>query len=364
MIEKYKELIDKINEDGIGEACESFGFVRYSYGINLVPDEDRIYNILNKHKLWEYINLINIEDDYIDYVLYQVSFYNEKKVIDFVYNTLSDVIQLGNDYYFDINNMTDLAELYKDSGRNTSPYDIATSVFDGQDYYDYNYSDGINYMEDVYNSLTPINKKYLRDKIVDEYGDKEIIVEERYVTDVIEKISEINEDDEYVFKISNENIMDLFSCDDTMNYLFISHLNEIQYALEDLYNSAYRDAMDYQNYKDVYKELCGSYIDSDNCEDYYDEKTKKNIFRFKYNEVLSGKRNVIRLKITNTLPKIIINYVKYNNCDPITNLGSYEYVLREGMSCGVFEKLSFRVSDYPGLYELEEIMNSTFMEYF
>ena len=263
--------------------------------------------------------------------------------------------------------MSDLAELYKDRGRNTSPYDIATNVFDDNDeyHYDYNYSDGINYMQDVYDSLTPINQKYLRDKIVDEYRDKEITVDERYVTDVIEKISEINEDGEYVFKISNENIMDLFSCDDTMNYLFIYDLEEIKYELENLYNSAYRDALNYQNYKDVYSALCGEYIDSDNCEDYYDEKTKKHIFRFKYNEVLKGNRYAIRLKVTDTLPRIILKYIKDNNyCDPITNFGSYEYILTEGMSCGVFEKLTFSVSEYPGTYEIEESMDSLFREYF
>jgi hypothetical protein len=77
-----------------------------------------------------------------------------------------------------------------------------------------------------------------------------------------------------------------------------------------------------------------------------------------------GKRNYIKLKITNVLPKRIKEYIFSDYCEDINMLGSYDYLISIGFDCDAWERLSFTIYDWPDSSKVKEIMNTNFNSYF
>lgn len=338
MDKRYVELVERINEYGIESVLDIFG-----------DDIDVAFSFISKKGLWDFIMWNSIDDDYQDSALRIMMKYNPNKAIKIIFDSMSSVSYDGTDYYCEIRELSDLAEWFKSYGRDTSPYDVARGVL-SEDYwvpFYFGRRDMVP-MRDVYDNLTKENKAYLRSVIVEKYGNIEIVVEPSDATETIEKIATENENGEYVFKITNENVMDLFSDDDTMNYLFSGDLEEVESDLMNIYTNSYNSAYSNEYYNKVWEELRGSFID-------YNAEP----IDFKW-----GKHNYIKLKITNVAPSLFKTYLNDSGCDNILNIGDFMYFIHEGFSCDAWEKLSFSIYDYPDSKNVEEEINDNFSSYF
>jgi hypothetical protein len=338
MDERYSELVEMINENGIKSVLNMFG-----------GDINKVLWFISKKKLWDYIEMNSIDDDYISQALMYMMNYNQQELaLDYILGSMSSISFDDNDYFYEVRDLEELADWFKDYNRDVSPHNIAKSVL-GEDFWEpFGFYYDVDLMTEVYDNLTDENKKILRNTIVEKYGEQLIGIPIKNVTDVIEKIGTEDENGDYEFKITNENIMDLFSDDDTMNFLFKNYLDDVESNLMSLYSNSYNSAYEDEYYTKVWEELKENFLDAD-----------AKPIDFKY-----GSKTRYKLKITNVLPKLIKKYLEGKYCHNIDSLGDYNYLISEGINCDVFEYLSFRIYDYPDSRSVSRNMNENFKEYF
>lgn len=336
---KVEKILDKIHSEGIDSILPFFN-----------DDINSLLKYLDWGKALEHLRLDNTD---FNNEFYKYLFSNgyENKALDEIIRSMSSISHDGTDYFYEIRDLEDLAEFFTQRGRDVSPRDIAEGVFK-EDYWEpfHFYRNDINLMTEVYDDLDEKNQALLRNIIVEKYGNILIGIPTEDATDVIERIGTENDyEGGYEFYITNENIMDLFSDDETMNYLFKNYLDDIGSELYSMYSNAYNSAYTDEYYNKVWEELRGSFLDVD-----------AKPIEFKY-----GNRMYVKLKVTDTLPRLIKRYINEDYyCSDIDSLGDYTYFIREGIGCGVFEYLSFRIYDYPNYYGVKKIMNEIFGDYF
>lgn len=336
---KVKKIVDKINSEGAD---------------SILPYFNDDYDKLLKYVMWGNA-LEELDIDKFDDInkVYTFMFNNgmEDKAIKHIIENMSSISHDGKDYYYELRDLSELAEWFseRDYGY-VSPKDVAEGVL-SEDWWEpfHLSSNEINLMRDVYDDLTKENRQILRNIVVERYGNFEFEVHENDVTDTIREIGTETEDGSYVFTITNENVMELFSDDDTMNYMFKeTYLEEIASELYNLYNNSYNGAYQSEYYSKIWDELKGNFIDPD----------------AKPIDFLYGKKMYVKLKITKVLPYLIKKYITDDYCEDIDRLGAYEYFIDEGFKCDVWEKLSFRISDYPDSYMVRKLLNEDFNSYF
>lgn len=345
MTPKLQKIVDLVNDKGIEAVAKMMGIdfeelldVLFNSDVIQYIDFDQ-YQLMDdtevENKIWTY--LLNDESTY-------------KNAIETIANSFSDISFDGKDYYYEVRDKEDMADYFSDSGRDVSSYDVAKRVFK-EDYdeifsIDWKY---VDLMDDVYDKLTDENKQYLRNRIVENYGKDLIGVPIENVTDVIERIGTEDENGDYEFYITNENVMDLFSDNDTMTFLFDNYLDDVARELHSMYDSAYNGTYYGEVSNNVWEELEFGVIDPGNK---YGEE-------FYYN-----KKIYTKFKVTKSLPKAIKQFVtKADHCDSVFNYGSYDYLIQGLFSCSIWERLSFRIPDYPDYTSLKQNLNSYLKEY-
>ena len=345
MTPKLQKIVDLVNDKGIEAVAKMMGIeleelldVLFNSDVMQYIDFDQ-YQLMDntevENKIWTY--LLNDESTY-------------KKAIETIVNSFSDISFDGKDYFYEVRDKEDMADYFSDSGRDVCPYDVAKRVFK-EDYdeiftIDWKY---VDLMDDVYDKLTDENKQYLRNRIVENYGKDLIGVPIENVTDVIERIGTEDENGDYEFYITNENVMDLFSDNDTMTFLFDNYLDDVARELHSIYNSAYNGTYYDEVSNNVWEELEFGVIDPGNK---YGEE-------FYYN-----KKIYTKFKVTKSLPKAIKQFVtKADHCDSVFNYGSYDYLIQGLFRCSIWGRLSFRIPDYPDYTSLKQNLNSYLKEY-
>jgi len=334
---KAEKILDKIHSEGIDEVLPYFN-----------DDFRTLLKYLDWGNALEYLQLDDYEynNDYYNYLLENGY---EEKVLNTIISSMGSVSHDGTDYFYEVRDLDDLSKFFRDSGRDISPQEIAKSVLNGDFWEPFSfYRNDIDLMRNVYDELNEENKQLLRSVIVEKYGEVLIGIPSEDVTDVIERIGTEDDNGDYEFHITNENVMDLFSDDDTMNYLFKNYLDDIESELFSLYSNSYNTAYQDEYYDKVWDELNGTFLDVDAVP-----------IEFKY-----GNSYRTKLKITNTLPRLIKRYLNEDYCSDIDSLGDYWYLVKEGIGCSAFDALWFRISDYADSWRVKKIMNDSFRDYF
>lgn len=334
---KVEKVLDKIHSEGINEVLPYFN--------------DDIMKLLKYLDWGEALEYLRLDDNEFNNDFYKYLFENgyEKKALDEIIRSMGSVSHDGTDYFYELRDIEDLSSFFRDSGRDSSPKEIAKSILNGDFWepFSFNRSE-VDLMRDVYDELNEENKQLLRSVIVEKYKEVLIGIPSDNVTDVIERIATEDENGDYEFYITNENIMDLFSDDDTMNYIFKNYLDDIDDELFNLYRNSYNTAYQDEYYYKVWDELNGTFLDVD-----------AEPIEFKY-----GNSYRTKLKITNTLPRLIKRYLNEDSCSDIDSLGDYWYLVTEGINCRAFDALWFRISDYADSDRVEKNMNDSFRDYF
>ena len=179
MNKKIERLIDTINDEGIESVIETFD-----------NDVDALLNFFKFHNSIDEIDIDWFDSEHKNKIyLFLIDNGQKTKVVKDIVNGLGSVSFDGTDYFYELRNLTELVEYFKEYNRDTSPSDIAQGVL-SEDYWEpfdvsRRYTD---LMTDVYDDLIPENKKYLRDYVVEKYKNDLIVVSSDEVTDVIDRI--------------------------------------------------------------------------------------------------------------------------------------------------------------------------------
>ena len=337
------------------------GDIDLQYLEDSVGGLDNFLKLLSKNNLLTHIDPFSHDwDDYQNQLFY--SFYQNDTsfVWTIVDKLLSDVTKIGNDYYLDTT-PGDLAGYFNTIYRNEISRDGIESILSGE--YDMNFWDVTDDVyRDVYDELTPENKKEVNERIISELKDMKTIDTH---TELLEEIAE--EQGREDVELTDEVISRILQDDDTIEYLINKELPDgVRSDLYSIYQGCYEGTLTDEWYESLMSELVGFVIDDTNRDEYsykkqvYDKEGKR------VEKTFYG----TRYKATNCIYEVVSEWLEENKncegyCDTIEYFGNYSSLLGDLISDGARESLRVpRLDDYPDSRKVEKCVNGSIRDYF
>lgn len=335
-----QRIIDQINDGELDDVLELFD-----------NKSDVLIKFLEKNNVLDLIDVFSddLEDEQNKLLLSLLNSDNKEirdKYYEKIISLLSDVEKSGDDYYYIPRDIEDLADFFETYSRETSPYDVAKAVL-SEDYWEPFWDTTDNVYIDVIEVLNLENRQFLKDRILKLLERKKIELDGTS-SEEMELIAAEQGHEDYI-EVTSENIDRIIGDEDTMDFLLNSELGDVKNDLENIHQGAYNDAYNNEYYKKVWNEL-GEYFDG------------------KPEWVQSGKKYVPKLKVTSNIHRIIDDFLsafeKYGYQDTIGYHGSLLGLIQEITNYGNYDKLSFRIYDYPDSREVDRNINLNFKDYF
>jgi len=284
-----------------------------------------------------------------DFLLYKIQQDPEVWLEWITGKILTDVERRSDGYYLFLRDRTELAELFDNSGRDTTAKDVAERVL-GEDYHEDFYESTNNVYEDVIEELNETNENKLKHYIFREIGNVELSLE-NYDSDFFQELSE-EQGTEGSFMIKEEDLSDLIKDSESMGQLLNDDLSDLKSELYNIHSNAYNGAYESELYGLIWSELdthfVGRVIDE---QTQSGEKTKW----LQYVKIRDFKGDVEKF-LSNRLGS------EYSE-DKLNYEGSYTRMMKQLMDDGEYDWLDFRIPDYPDYGLVTKDINDIFGDY-
>jgi hypothetical protein len=345
MEEKYLKYVNQFNDGDFD---------------SLLPFFDNMENILKffyKKDLLQYVDPFDSNlDDYQNEILnFLINELGDKETLKYCISQLSDVELKEDGYYLQIGDREDLADLFSDSGRDTTARDVADAVLkDDNDMFERwgNTTDDI--YRDVVEALNPENIELLKTYILDRLTNWKIEVDDE-TPDLFQNYVE----DDGFFYLTPENVGDVIGDEESFMYLIDNdYLGDLSGELYGIHSNAYNSAYETEVYNYVMSEL----------ETFFDVKTAKwesvplnrnperliEVYQIKFNpnEVISSIKKYVGDNNN-------WGYYDYN----INSVGSWLNMMNTFMENGDESYLDFRIPDYADSSLIDRYINEMFGDY-
>jgi len=348
--DKEEKFLDIINDIENGDLdVEVFGGI--GKFLDIIKEEDMLHLINPDSQVWS---------DYQNQLFY--AFYQNDssfiwKIVD---KYLSDVTEIGGDYYYDTSS-DELAGFFNTNYRSEISSNAIESILSGE--YDMNFWDVTdNVYRDVYDELTPENKKLVNERIVEELKDMETIDTHTGLLDII-----ANEQGREDVELTEEVISRILNDDGTIEYLINKKFDDIRSDLHGIYHGCYEGVLTDEWYESLMRELTGFVIDNDKRDEY---SYKKQVWDKDSNRVEKTFYGT-RYKATNCIYEVVSEWLEENKnceggyCDTIEYFGNYSRLLADLIDDGVRELLRVpRLDEYPDHRKVESCVNGNIGDYF
>jgi hypothetical protein len=350
LLNLVRRLNDGDDDDVTIDVVERF-FGSLSNFISLLDKNDLLFELDPFSNSWgDYQNQLF-------YAFYQNDTSFIWKIVD---KYLSDVTKIGDDYYYDTSS-DELAGFFNTNYRSEISSNAIESILSGE--HDMNIWDVTdNVYRDVYDELTPENKKLVNERIVEGLKDIKTIDTHTGLLDII-----ANEQGRGDVELTDEVISRILNDDDTIEYLINKELDDVRSDLYSVYSSCYEGVLTDEWYESLMDELTGFVIDNDKRDDYsykkqvYDKEGKR------VEKTFYG----TRYKATNCIYEVVSEWLEENKnceggyCDTIEYFGNYSRLLADLIDDGVRELLRVpRLDEYPGHRKVESCVNGSIGDYF
>jgi len=338
-----QEYLDEFNNGELEDLIGIFGSM------------EQILVFFQKQKMLEFVDPFDRDlDDYQTEILnYLFNNLNDKSTMKYIVSQLSDVEIKEDGYYLQLNDKSDLCQLFKSySGREIGPRDIVEALFNDDNWEHFN-----DTTEDIYNDvideLNPENIELLKTSILDVLTNWKIEVDDD-TPDLFNNYSE-----EGVFYLTTENVGDVIGDKESFMYLLDEdYLPNMTGNLYSIHYNAYNQAYESEIYDSVMSELST----------FFDVETSKWVSKpspnnpEKLNEFYEIKFN------PNELVNSIKKYVGDRNlwgyyANNIDYLGSWLTLMDNLMENGDEDWLDFRISDYADWSLTKKYINELFPDY-
>ena len=328
----YQDIIDDFNDGGL-DADSVFG------------DVSTFLTFLDRRGLIDRIDIENFDTQNL--ILIWLYKRDKKRFYNFVEDKLSDIyVDENNVVYLDLDDKSDLVNLFCDRTRNGLSTDYIKAILSGEsDEFWFDETTNSVY-RDVIEGLSPKNMKYLREYIVENLKGQKI----ETGTIELEDIAREQGHPEYVIvdnPITSQTIID---DKDSMNYLLDNNLEDLKGQLETIHRNAYSSAYDSEIYKNIFNEL-QEYINGYG--EFYSRphRFKKDVLTQRY-----------RVPVASNFDQIILDYLESNKNRGSRGLleywGEYIALVQDEQNC-----LTVHPSDYPDHREVENNVNEIFTDY-
>jgi hypothetical protein len=349
---KEEKFLDIINDIENGDLdVEVFGGIEKF--LDIIKEEDMLHLINPDAQVWS---------DYQNQLFY--AFYQNDtsfiwKIVD---KYLSDVVKIGDDYYFDTST-GDLAGFFDTNYRSEISRTGIESILSGE--HDMNFYDVTDDVyRDVYDELTNENKQLVKERIALDLKDIKTISTD---TELLEEIAQ--EQGRENVELTDEVISRILGDNDTLEYLINKELDldGVRSELYSLYSNCYSGILSDEWYDSLMNELVGFVIDNDKSDEY---SYKKQVWDKDSNRVEKTFYGT-RYKVTNCIYDVVSEWLEENKnceggyCDTIEYFGSYDRLLSDLIDDGVRELLRVpRLDDYPDHRKVNSCVNGNIGEYF
>jgi hypothetical protein len=318
----------------------------------------KFISLLESKELLHYVNPFHLvfEDmqNQLFYALYQS---DPKFVWKVVNHYLSDVTEVGGEYYYDASDWSDEFSSLFYTGRSDISQKTISEILSGE--YDMHMWDVTDdEYRDVYDDLKPEKKQLVNDRIREELKTMGTIDGN---TDLLEEIAQEQGRDDV--ELTDEVINRLFDDEETMSYLINLVLSDIRSDLYSVYSSCYTGVLSNEWYDSLWGELEGFAIDTLEGRDDYSYKVKgyDGVERIRY---------ATRFKSTNSIYQVVSDFIvskkdsTYNE-DTIVYHGNYMGLLKQLIDDGDYSSLNVpRLDDYPDSRKVSSCINENIGDYF
>ena len=211
-------------------------------------DSETFFKIMTKRGV---IDELDLEDQYMvnDYLFY-LSQHNTEKFVEEIQKYLSDVVfEPGKEPILQVYDRGDLAKLFCDS-RNDISRDTIGEILEGDYAWDQYWDTTDDVYHDVIDELNEENLSYLSSYMLKNLDGQGIEVDEDS-PDLLQDYA----NDEDIFYLTPENVRDIISDDESMNFLMDNHLDELRGELSNIHSNAYNQAYESEIYEGVWNKL-------------------------------------------------------------------------------------------------------------
>jgi hypothetical protein len=341
MSDAARELLDEFNEGNWDEVGSYFN-----------DDFSLFLDYLEKNGLEGELDYESVDDDWQNIILLRkLEKYPQETLKYICDNIITDVYPMDGGYYLYLRDRTELAVLFDNSGRDTTPRNVAENVL-GEDYWEPYWDTTDDVYRDVIDDLNGENLQHLANYIVKNIGDQELPLDD-YEDALFHQFSE-EQGTEGVFKITSENVMKFIKDEEAMKEMFKKDLDELKSELYSIHNNAYNGAYTDEIYNNVWNELS----------EYFEPKS------WKYNEKESydGKKIQQEYIKINDFYSDIYTFLSENedkqwSDQSLSYWGSYTGFVSNMMDNGERDWLSFRIPDYPDWTRIKKNINDIFVDY-
>lgn len=284
-------------------------------------------------------------------LLYQLE-KDPDKTLKYICNSLvTDVYPMNEGYYLYINEREELADLFYNGSRNTSPHDYAKSML-GEDSWEPYWETTDDVYRDVIEDLNDENKSILAEYIIKNIGGQDFSLDD-YNDELFSNFSKEQETED-TFQITSENVMTLIGHENAMKEMLKGELSDLKSELYSIHNNSYNTAYTDEIYNDMWKEISTYFVP----ESWETEIKQTASGREIYNEYLK----------INDFYDIIYTFLVDNQGGAYSD-SSLEYfgtlisVIKNLMDNGTYSWLNFRISDYADWTLTKKYVNELFPDY-
>jgi hypothetical protein len=340
MSDAARELLDEFNEGNWDEVGSYFNddfslFLDYLEKNGLEGELD-----YESNDEWQNIILLRKLEKYPEETL--------KYICD---NIITDVYPMDGGYYLYLRDRTELAVLFNNSGRDTTPRNAAENVL-GEDYWDPYWDTTDDVYRDVIEELNDSNLQVLATRILKEIGNQDLNIED-YGSDFFHELMKQQSREDF-FQITDDVIYDLIKDQEAMGELLDGDLDELKGELYSVHNNAYNGAYTDEIYNSVWNELS----------EYFEPKS------WKYNEVerYDGKKTQHEYIKINDFYSDIYTFLSENQDkqyrdQSLEYWGSYTGFVSNMMDNDERDWLSFGIPNYPDWTLIKKNINDNFDSY-
>jgi hypothetical protein len=340
-LDAAQHLLDEFNDGNWDEVGSYFN-----------NDFELFLNYLSKYELDHELSYYDIDDEFKNQILLKNLKTDKENALKFICNELvSDVSIMDGGYYMYLRDREELANIFDDGYRDSSPRDVAKAVL-GEDYWEPYWDTTEDVYGDVIEELDESNLQHLASYIIREIGNQDLNIE-NYESDFFHELAEEQGRDDF-FQITPDVVNDLIKDQEAMNELLKGDLSDLKSELYSVHNNAYNTAYTDEIYNSVWNEI----------DTYFDKNSIKNETKERYDgtKVYYG-----YIKIKN-FEKVIEDFLRENSGYTYRDsfldyFGSYISLLRDMMNNHGYESASFRTPDYPDYSDVEKNINDIFRDY-
>jgi hypothetical protein len=355
--DKNQWLLDLINDLNNGDVDEEFLN-------NFIGGWERFISIVTKKGLLHLIDPFSSEvEDYQNQLFWAFKQNDPSFVWKIVDRYLSDVTKIGDEYYVDLNDISDLADFYE-KDRDLSRETIG-NILSGEHDWDPFYDVTDNVYRDCYDELDSEYQTVIKQRMTTELLAMKTIDVTYNTPDLFEEIAqEQGNEDEVV--LSGEVISRLLDDDDSVEYLINQEMDDIRGDLYSLYSGCYSSAWFDEAYEKVMNPLIGFVIDANEFQDY---KYTKQVWDKEGKRVTKdayARRYIATKCIYETVNDWIYEYRNStHNTDTIEYYGTYKGILNQLCYEGGRDYLRTpNLPDWADSSDVEKCINQSFGDYF